>query len=889
MRVQQLIRQSIVRACWFVFFTVVAQAAAAADEGFRITLRVDLGRDLGQNSGTLFEALDDDGKPVAGAGFLGAYNTQDRSDRRLVHFYVKVQQNDDRFDPQPIPRPTTDAGTYLFGFDNRLFSFGRSGRDGKLRAWDARRGQWQADATTVPLSIEVADGVLSARPRGIWHDDKVVLSLAPAAGLIAEPYYAAGQLVFRRRHPDATPPINELVACAWTPGQAESVELDDGIPLRLASPREFVYAHGQLGQKILVATNTGGVYVFDVAAGRWSALRTPNGKSFQIYTAINYEDRLLLGHYPTGELYQFDGNEIRLLPAQPPVLPGVSARAREAQTLAIYGGDLYAGVWPWGEVWRLDRRAGEWVFEGRMFSHPAPTDETTHPYEVESKRLGQVLNRWGQRVTSLTPHGDSLYIATSSKGGTPYEPGFGFLSDQRAGEYGAVYRYRKPGALAAPFEWTEGPTTFEFVHDGDRLVVSQDGREIGSAECQTASVARIARVVWGQGAFGRLVGEIEDHELTRLPATEKQGAQLDGAADPPWLAAYMNMGRCFDSQSDPATRRRAIDAHLDRAVKAGLNAIVPYANTSSWHVNYPSEIVTRKTFGDWDPLARFVAGARERGLSVWPAVCVCSAGHFEPKGILLDHPDWAIRDPKGQPLGFLSPAHPAARRWLVSVLREVVRKYQPDGVLLDYLRYFNRPWQFDEQGQSALEAYLQKEADGGNDDLRQAEQRYKERQLTELAREISEALRAEKPDLQIGIYSWGPHVARDHRVGQDWPTWVARGYIDMVNVSGYCYPKQYGERYLEIFESRLSECVKLAEGTGRSIPVSFALGVETSHGKVSSARDIEQYLETAARAGTNGMALFTWSTAQPYLDDLSRRGAIARFAEQAPARSSSRP
>jgi uncharacterized lipoprotein YddW (UPF0748 family) len=864
-------------------------ACENAEGGFRVSLSVDLGRDLGQNIGTLFEAIDDDGKPLAGAGFLGAYNTQDRSDRRLVHFYVKVKAEDGDFLPDPIPRPSSDSGTYLFGFDNRLYSFGRSGADTQLRQWDPKLEQWQIDTSTVPLSIDVEQDVLSTRQREIQHAKRLVLTVPPGEGLVAEPYYAGGFFFFRLRQPDATPEGNELLACAWAPGQAESIEAATGIRLPLNSPREFVYAYGQLGNQILAATNTGGVYVFDRSFGKWSTLRVPNGVSFQVYAATNYEDRLLLGQYPTGELFEFDGTQLRHLPDQPPVMPGVSPHAREAQTLAIYGGDLYAGVWPWGEVWRLDRRASAWRFLGRMFTHPAPTAETTHPYENESKKLGQVLNHWGQRVTSLVPHGDSLYIATSSKGGTPYEAKFGFLSDIESQEYGAVYRYRKPGSLAAPFEWRTGVTTFEFVHDGSRLAVYQDGRQIGAAECKLPAIDDVSRVVWGKGVFGPLAGKIESHELTKLAGATPSGDQV-AAATPTrqsepvveaFLAAYVNMGRCFDFHTNVGVRESAIDDHLDRAVRVGLNAIIPYANTSSWSVNYPSELVTRKTFGEWDPLAKFVAGARQRGLSVWPAICVCSSGHFEPKGILIDHPEWAIRDLEGKPLGFISPSHPQARKWLVSVLREIVRKYQPDGVLLDYLRYFNRPWQLDERSQSALDERLAADSTSSADQIRRKEQHIKEDHLTQLAREISEALRSEKPNLKIAIYSWGPHVAHDHCVAQDWPTWVKEGYVDMVNISGYCYPGQYGEKYLEIFESRLRQSTEFAAQTGKSIPVSFALGVETSHGKVNSACDIERYLKAARRAGVNGTALFTWSTAQPYLDELTKSGALGRFAKKA--------
>ncbi|MGE3316897.1 MAG: hypothetical protein AB7O26_17410, partial [Planctomycetaceae bacterium] len=335
----------------------------------------------------------------------------------------------------------------------------------------------------------------------------------PYEGLIAEPYTTDDCLLFRRRQPETTPPGNELIAAPWQAGVSDQVDLLAGARQPLDTPGEFVYAWGQLGRKVLAATNTGGVHVFDVEARKWSTFRKPDGMSHQIYSTINYENSLLLGHYPSGELFDFDGEKLTRLRDQPPAMPGVSRSAREAQTLAIYGGELYAGVWPWGEVWRKDRRANTWRFMGRMFTHPAPTDKTTHPYENETKALDDVLNRWGQRVTSLVPFGDSLLISTSAKGPNPYEAKFTFLDGDKWKEYGSVYRYRKEGALSVPFRWKSSGTRFEFQFDGKHLVVSQDGTRIGTAECQSPLSARAARLVERDGVFGALSPSIELNDI----------------------------------------------------------------------------------------------------------------------------------------------------------------------------------------------------------------------------------------------------------------------------------------------------------------------------------------------------------------------------------------
>ncbi len=483
-----------------------APLLAAGREQLQVTLRVEPGRDRGQAFGTLWEAVNAKGEAAAGAGFLNAYNTQDRSDRRMLHVFVRTS-GQEQFAPEGLPRPTTDAGTYLFGSDGRLFAKGRGALDRPLRVWRPEAGRWEVDERTVPFGVQVAGKPLSATAQQISYGGRTVLELEPAQGSIGEWYYAAGKLVVRRYDVEPKPPANELVAFDWAPDQRDLLSLDQGLRFALSAPREFVYAFGQHGEELVAASNLGGVHVLN--GRKWRTLREPDGRSFQIYSTLNTSDRLLLGQYPTGELFELVGGELRRLPGWPPVMKGVSGNAREAQTLAIYGGDIYVGLWPWGEIWRQSGANQNWRFLGRMFTHPEPTDKTTHPYEEETKRLDPVLNRWGQRVTSLVPLGDSLYISTSAKGPNPYESKFTFLAGGKHLEYGAVYRFRKPGCLAVPAVWKEGPTAFEFNITAQRIEVSQDGAHLGATDWDKQHPALLENlsVRHGAGVFGPFRGE----------------------------------------------------------------------------------------------------------------------------------------------------------------------------------------------------------------------------------------------------------------------------------------------------------------------------------------------------------------------------------------------
>ena len=344
-----------------------------------------------------------------------------------------------------------------------------------------------------------------------------------------------------------------------------------------------------------------------------------------------------------------------------------------------------------------------------------------------------------------------------------------------------------------------------------------------------------------------------------------------------FLAAYLKIGQLFDSGQTVKQRERSIGEALDRFQTSGLRVVMPYVTSTSGTAYYPSRVMSERAYGQWDPLTYLIRAARERSLQVYPVICVLSCGHDKPAGILRAHPEWALRNPEGVAVGHLCPTNPQARAWVTSVVAEVVQRYEVEGILLDYLRYSNRPSRLDAASEKEFERLK-----GQRPSTPKAEllQQYREQALTTLTGDISRVARKLRPGLQIAIYSWGPHVARNHRVAQNWPAWSTAGYVDMVNISGYCYPDNYGDKYLEVFEKRIGDAVKLNRQVGGKAQITFCLGVATSHGKIRSATWVRDYLTRGAKQGVSGTAFFTWSTLRPFLDDVERERYIPRFVDQ---------
>lgn len=346
----------------------------------------------------------------------------------------------------------------------------------------------------------------------------------------------------------------------------------------------------------------------------------------------------------------------------------------------------------------------------------------------------------------------------------------------------------------------------------------------------------------------------------------------------PLRASYFHPHRVIPPAGTPEEQSTAIRMTLDRFASSGFNAIFPYFTGSSGDAYYCGRLHAIRVYGVRDPMGELIEESRKRNIQVYPVICAAVCGNEHPAGILLEHPDWALRHPDGSPLGYISPAHPEARQWLASVADEIVRKYQPDGIMLDYIRYHNRPLLMDPAAEQRFHASLPEGATPEQE--KQLMQKFKEDELTELVQLYSETVRNAHAGTRLGIYSWGPHVAANHQIAQCWPRWVSEGYLDLVNVSGYYHHDKYGEKYLTMFEQKMRSAVELNRGTGRPVPLSFALGVETSHGRVHSAEDIRIYLSKAAEAELDGFVTFTWNTLLPYLDELDQTDDIRDFPDR---------
>lgn len=222
----------------------------------------------------------------------------------------------------------------------------------------------------------------------------------------------------------------------------------------------------------------------------------------------------------------------------------------------------------------------------------------------------------------------------------------------------------------------------------------------------------------------------------------------------------------------------------------------------------------------FDPLAYVLEKAHARGIKVhaWiNTLLVWSAPQppDDPGHVYNTHKDWMVYDLDGRSLGyysheqfgryniagaFMSPAVPAARKYIEEFIRDMVARYRLDGVHLDYIRY---PMSSVDYGPDARRGF---HATAGVDPLKlvgdpkamQAElgasrhaelleewQAVRAGYVSGLVARVKSVVDEVRPGTVLSA-AVKPDITSAFTVfGQDWPRWVREGYVEMVLPMAY--------------------------------------------------------------------------------------------------------
>ena len=263
-----------------------------------------------------------------------------------------------------------------------------------------------------------------------------------------------------------------------------------------------------------------------------------------------------------------------------------------------------------------------------------------------------------------------------------------------------------------------------------------------------------------------------------------------------WMCGQGNFARFTD--------RDTISHYLELAKQTGFNNIVVDVKPNEGNALYKSKIVAPLTkvkdfeyTRDWDYLQYVIDECRRLGMKVTASACVFPAGvpkyqrgpayedstltdlaciEYLPDGTFRD-----IREDTTVVAAFLSPVRPEARQYALSVLEEIVKNYDIDGLALDYCRFPDMRSDFSPAAREAFEVYIGEKVENFPTDIFTYDENsevvpgkyynqwlaFRANTVSDFIHTISDSVKAIKPDLELNYWaaSWIHGIEKN---GQNW-------------------------------------------------------------------------------------------------------------------------
>lgn len=290
-----------------------------------------------------------------------------------------------------------------------------------------------------------------------------------------------------------------------------------------------------------------------------------------------------------------------------------------------------------------------------------------------------------------------------------------------------------------------------------------------------------------------------------------------------WLTTLNGLDWPKIKATDEDSRRRQKEELcqlLDQLKAAHINTILLQTRIRG-SVIYPSSIEPWDAaltgqydrHPGYDPLAYAIEQAHARGMELhtWvvsvPAFKQEIARRMGRRSLLVTHPTLLK---KFQGMYYLDPSEEESARYLAALCKEIVEKYDVDGIHLDYIRYpenaisFPDALSFSRYGRGLTKADWRRE------------------NITRMVREISRVIRKQKPYVKLSCSPVGKY--RDTRrqsaggwnaydaVYQDAKLWMRNGWMDLI------FPMMYftGENFYPFLTDwqENSACRPIVPGLG---------------------------------------------------------------------------
>ncbi len=327
------------------------------------------------------------------------------------------------------------------------------------------------------------------------------------------------------------------------------------------------------------------------------------------------------------------------------------------------------------------------------------------------------------------------------------------------------------------------------------------------------------------------------------------------ASLPEIRAIWLDRGTIVEAKSPEGLRKV-----FDRMAAAGVNTVF-IETVNAGYTIYPSDVAPEQnplTRG-WDPMAAAVELAKERKMEIHAWVWVFAVGNRRhnrivgkddnyPGPVLSRYPNWAdqstrggIFPPENKP--FLDPANPEVQDYLIRLYREILTRYDVDGLQLDYIRYPRQSgWHTASYGEASRAGFRQltgidpTQISPNDRSLWWLWTQYRAEQVNQFVARVAKELRPIRPHLVISaaVFPW-KQIDRLNRIQQNWETWVGEGQVD------WLVPMTYAPETSRFLQEKVQPALKgMGDSPGLFLPGVLIKNVSEGEllDKIQAVRDL---------------------------------------------------
>jgi hypothetical protein len=420
-------------------------------------------------SGTLIAAYSIDDHLLFSAGFPLTWNTFSANALGELHLFVRTPNMEAPF--VALPRTVKGAHTaYVVRSGKRIFFLDESNN----RIFQIKTSQ---------------------KGKNIIANEPVIVS--------PEPFKNLGYK-YTVENVDSNKTL--LSACKLTdPTRCEKISI---------YPRSVVFGYGGNDSNTVAVTNKGDVLFHNKngwcrgeEAGEGykcnsDAVQYVDHRGWQIYSSIKTREGTLLGEYPTGRFWKLSDGTLEPTSLSP--YSGNKHKNLELQSVSLFCGDLYVGLWPRGEVWEKTLESKNWRKLYSLYSHPSYTLNGFIPYRfLMLMSRGYKLSAFlGQRATSMANDQNSLFVTAGNYGGWNNNiPDPWFLTKEQIDEYGLVHSKTESNCLTT---YLNDQLRLKIILKSDRLIVYDNGNKVAETKLHDFNINKIDHFKIGEGVFGTL-------------------------------------------------------------------------------------------------------------------------------------------------------------------------------------------------------------------------------------------------------------------------------------------------------------------------------------------------------------------------------------------------